>query len=893
MQGAVFALLVAAAAWFLYYRQIRNRSTKDKLILPTLRSGAIFLLVLMLTQPVIHHRKVIGELGRLFVVIDSSRSMVLKDVETHNGRKILSAIAQGSLSDNVIDASMVRTLNDIEHLNMKLKYEVDGRKNKEVIEKLAPQLTDVVKDAQSTIKSLIPSLPDKGQNENNKLNDLNKNIQNQIGQYRNGKSDNDKVAALQTLLQSTFALESLLQNSFYTYIDRQKNPEFERAIRNFEKSSRWNRLQNTLFEGQNPLIDKLAENHEIELLSLNGNEMESLWRSRAGRLDEETSVPKFLSSIPSIELTDLSKALDIKDSSQKTAVILLSDGRHNHGNTPIQQAKILGNKGIQILTVGFGADREPQDISIRDISVPPSVYYEDSVRGTLTFNDRMTPNQHFNVRMIHEGKVLYEKELRTDGSGLRKLAFDFPVKEIATKMAEGEDNLSIKNVSLKIKAEISHLNGDRQRNNNVSDFTVQAATRKRGILLVDSRPRWEFRYLKAMFERDTKWEVNTVIPQDGRFKRGKNEGELPSSREEMLNYDLIIFGDISKNLFDEQDIVWIREFVEQRSGGIIFIDGRRGGLQTFKGTKLEDVLPVNWKSAAGTRDIKALTLTAAGKDNVALNLATKDKDNLSTWSKLPKINFMAHTEAKPGTEVLAEVGDQVKNPLLIFRRFGAGKVFYSATGDFWRWRYKKGDEYHHRFWNQVVGWIMEKPFTIQDKYVSLDTGKATYAAGDKADIRVRLRDDHGRVIMGSSGHVELVKDEFVLAKLPLIDSGGGLYTVRTQELTGGDYSIRVKVDELSEEQSKVSASFKVTEPESKELAQLTCNETLLKDIALNSNGAYFREEQIRDVQKHLETLSSGRVVETDTALWQSYWYFSLVILLFSVEWVWRKRVGMI
>ena len=84
MQGTVFALIVAAAAWFLYYRQIRQRSNKDKMILPTLRAAAIFLLVIMLTQPVIHHRKIIGELGRLFVVVDSSRSMVLKDVETEN-----------------------------------------------------------------------------------------------------------------------------------------------------------------------------------------------------------------------------------------------------------------------------------------------------------------------------------------------------------------------------------------------------------------------------------------------------------------------------------------------------------------------------------------------------------------------------------------------------------------------------------------------------------------------------------------------------------------------------------------------------------------------------------------------------------------------------------------
>ena len=894
MQGTIFALLVAAAAWFLYYKQIRNRTNKDKIILPTLRAGAIFLLVVMLTQPVIHHRKIIGELGRLFIVVDSSKSMILRDIEAENGRKVLSAISQGALKDDVLDRPTVENFNSLQQVNMKLKFEADGKKEKEIISEMTEQLIDLINDSKSNVRDLLSSLPKKKDSGLKQLDEISKNSSTQINKYENAKSDADKISALQVLLQSSAKLEKLFQDSLYGYIAVQKNANFDRVIGNFEKSSRWNRLQNTLFQGTNPLIDELSKKHEIELISLKGNEVETLWRSKTGGLDENAELPQFFSSIPSVDLTDLSKAFNIDEDDRKTAILLLSDGRHNHGDTPIQQSKILGNKGIKVYTVGYGADKEPQDISIRDITIPPSVYYKDQLRGTLTFNDKMQPNQLFHVRMIYEGKTLYEKELRTDGSGLRKLSFNFPIEEEAAKLAKGEENLASKNVSMNIKAEISHIEGDRQRQNNTSSINVQAATRKRGILLVDSRPRWEWRYLKAMFERDTKWEVNTVIPAEGnKFKRGKKSGEFPSTREEMLNYDMIIFGDVNKTLLENQDMIWIREFVEQRSGGIIFLDGRRGGLQSYKDTPLEDILPVKWKSAAGKRDITNISLTNTGKENVAFDLSDEKMSNEDVWNKLPKIKFMAHAEALAGSETILEEGDKVKNPLLVFRRFGAGKVFYSATADFWRWRFKKGDLYHHRFWNQIVNWIMEKPFTIQDKYISLDTGKATYDAGEKANIRIRLRDDQGRVILGSEGTVQLIKNENVIAKLPLMDAGGGLYTVKTQELNSGEYSLKVKVDELSEEQTNIEASFKVNEPESRELAQLTCNEKLLKDIALNSNGTYFREEQIRDVHKHLETLSSGRVVETDTALWQSYWYFSLVILLFTAEWVWRKRIGMI
>jgi hypothetical protein len=35
------------------------------------------------------------------------------------------------------------------------------------------------------------------------------------------------------------------------------------------------------------------------------------------------------------------------------------------------------------------------------------------------------------------------------------------------------------------------------------------------------------------------------------------------------------------------------------------------------------------------------------------------------------------------------------------------------------------------------------------------------------------------------------------------------------------------------------------------------------------------------------------VVEGDTVLWQSYWWFLPIILLLTAEWIIRKRVGML
>ena len=38
------------------------------------------------------------------------------------------------------------------------------------------------------------------------------------------------------------------------------------------------------------------------------------------------------------------------------------------------------------------------------------------------------------------------------------------------------------------------------------------------------------------------------------------------------------------------------------------------------------------------------------------------------------------------------------------QNFGFGKVVYVGIDSTWRWRFKKGDTYNHRFWSQVIRW---------------------------------------------------------------------------------------------------------------------------------------------------------------------------------------------
>ncbi len=49
----------------------------------------------------------------------------------------------------------------------------------------------------------------------------------------------------------------------------------------------------------------------------------------------------------------------------------------------------------------------------------------------------------------------------------------------------------------------------------------------------------------------------------------------------------------------------------------------------------------------------------------------------------------------------------------------------------------------------------------------------------------------------------------------------------------------------------------------------------------------------RRLVERLSPLSQGKVVESETLLWQSDWWFGAVLLLLTAEWVLRKRAGML
>jgi len=666
---------------------------------------------------------------------------------------------------------------------------------------------------------------------------------------------------------------------------------------------RWERLEHLLLRGTHPLLQRLAEHHDVDLLTMREGTVSSLWSVRSGNIAAAGGLPVSLGDLPSTTSTDLSPigalAADADRAGthkQTTAILAFSDGRHNAGPAPEDAAAISGRRGIPIHTVGFGAIDDAPDLAIADITAPATVYAQDRLVGTVTLRDRMPRGLPFMLTVACEGTVLQETNLVSEGSGLRDVPLDASLEALVEQRLAKDPDHDWTSLPLALDVDVTILEHDREVGNNHRKLHLSAIVRRHRALIIDGRPRWEWRFLSAILDRDRRWEVDAVVPgDDGSLPRGP--GALPTDQATLDSYQLIVLGDVSPALLGAELPVWIRDFVAKRGGGLLLIDGQRGQLASFANGPLGPLLPVAWDGVADSRRPSALMPTALGANLPPFRLAPDAVSNTALWANLRPPHWLATVRALPGSETLVEArlgDDPTPVPAAVLRRFGAGRTLLLASDEAWRMRFHVGDQFQEAYWNQLALWLMEEPFAVSDAYVSLDAGGPVLAAGNPAQIRVRLRDAAGRPKAGIGARALILAGDTVIAELPLAadDDGGVLRTV-SAPLAPGTYAVRVSASGDPHADDALSAPLLVTALDPGELVDLRLDEQRLSSIAATSGGTYHREEDAGTLDTLLASLSDGRVEETRTVLWQTWWWFIPISILLGIEWALRRKAGIL
>lgn len=674
-------------------------------------------------------------------------------------------------------------------------------------------------------------------------------------------------------------------------------------------------------------LEAISKTHAIDIVAFNSGDPVSIWSA-----DDGSELPTALDWEATGSATNLSQPLqsilstinldaagddsgasltdgvgdDGIDSVRRSAVVMMTDGRDTDtakrlGRAPPSIAKQLASGGTSVNTLGFGSVDEPPDVGIVEVIRPETVAAEGKLAGQVIVKQFGGNGRPILVRIESDGETVWQKSLTLANSGQQSVPFEIDVQALVESIrARSPRGIDRTNEVLRLVAKVETGGADYSSDNNISNFRVAASTRNRRLMIVDGSSRWETRYLKNLFVRDPTWETDLVLFGPGTstpvLPRGDEPGKFPLTEAGISQYDAILLGEIDSSQLTTAERGLISRFVAA-GGGLVVIDGRFGNLRSLAATEFGELMPVRYFGSGRPPMPKRLQPTAAGLEQPALGLIDQSDELDRFWQQLPAPRWSAQVELTEGAEAWAEAVFEtgVHLPWLATRMYGAGRVFYFASDQTWRWRYKVADRFHARFWNQLIVAAMEPPFSASDQFVSIGTDKVEYLGGESISVRARLRDVRGNPVVDATVDALVMQDDSLVAAIPMgIDNPSrGTYLGVVPPLPSGEYSIRIRASGFDESALLASTPIWVTAGDNAEMQRMSLDEDSLRQIASSGEGIYVHESDAGKMLERLKPLSSGTIIETDTVLWQSYLWFWIIIALLTIEWWCRKRSGLV
>ncbi|MGI9242950.1 MAG: hypothetical protein ACR2RV_19280, partial [Verrucomicrobiales bacterium] len=616
-------------------------------------------------------------------------------------------------------------------------------------------------------------------------------------------------------------------------------------------------------------------------------------------------------------------ALEEIPADKLAGILLLSDGRHT-GEQPIEDvARRLGLQGSPVGAIPIGSDFGPRDAGILALRVPDTIYLDD--RAILQADLKLDglEGETVTVSLFNGEEFLESKAIEVGSSNLRTNArFAYTPRELGIS---------------KFAIELDRSPGEAFFENNRWEVEVAVTDDRTNVLIVDSFPRWEFRYLRNLFHaRDRSVNLQYVLTDPDRIadsppaeevpaSADRNFGEseattIPKDLEEWMKFDAIILGDVAPETFDRTTWEHIRHCVSERAALLVTIAGPRFMPHAHFDPIFKALSPVGYAESAapvlaGPEATYRLRLTPAGRNSLIMQQSPDPDLSEMVWQSLPPLHWRHPvTGLKAGAEVLAFAqpagggrnrGDSAEfrsaNALIVTQRFGSGRVLALNFDRTWRLRYGVGDIYHHKFWGQILRWGTGEILRAGNRTLRLGTDRLSYEPGEEIRVTARVISTRDRPPPPAGVSAMVSRDGQLIAAetLSLRPDSNGIYeAILPPPPDAGRYELRATIGGSSETINDDPATLVMTEfvvepgRNAIELAELSADRAFLSRLAALSGGAVADPDQAAALRRIFAP--PGQIVRetTETSLWDKFPILLVLLGLLTCEWIMRRKSGL-
>jgi hypothetical protein len=570
------------------------------------------------------------------------------------------------------------------------------------------------------------------------------------------------------------------------------------------------------------------------------------------------------------------------------AVVLLSDGDYNLGQPPVAAAQKMRLRGVPLFAIPVGSDVRLPDLDLLSVTAPTYGIVGENVQIPFTIRSSLNRQVRTIVRIRDESgrertkDIILAPNQETYDSILWRLE------------KEGTSTLEIS---------IPVADGELVAKNNARKFTITGRPEKIRVLVVESLPRWEYRFLRNALSRDPGVELSCLLfhPQLGLGDGPDYIQEFPSKLEDLAKYDVIFIGDvgIGKDQLTTEQCALIRGLVENQASGVVFLPGPQGNQFSLLETELSDLIPVilddDHKKGLTESIAAPLNLTSEGRASLLTMLGDSEEENPAIWRRLPGFYWHAPVlKAKGGSEVLAvhanRRGPFGPTPLLVTKTSGSGKVLFMGIDSAWRWRRGVEDLYHYRFWGQVARWMSYQRNMAAGQRVRLFFTPERPAPGDTVTLNANAFDANGAPLEEGSVSIDLTSPDGRSQRLELQknQSAWGAFSGRFKIDAPGEWEIRAAAS--GAEDQAVETTLLAQGVDLEKVGQPARPE-VLEEMARVSRGRVIQPHQLADLIKEINALPEPRPMESRIALWSHWATVAALVALLGIFWIGRKLNG--
>lgn len=425
------------------------------------------------------------------------------------------------------------------------------------------------------------------------------------------------------------------------------------------------------------------------------------------------------------------------------------------------------------------------------------------------------------------------------------------------------------------------------------------------ILFVENTWRWDFRYLRRVFEDDPDFSFTAFLERSrGIYVQFADPGRrfnltsFPATRSELELFDTFVLGDINPAGLPGAVPALIRDLVLEEGRNLVVVAGPNLA-RLARVPELAELLPVVLGTGAGRPQPGPVPVRIAGEalDSPYFHAAS----GADLWDNLPPFDQVyPPVRKRAGATVLVDtpgLRNEYGNLIVIaHHHVGRGQVLFIGTDTMWHWQTMGAEDEHGNtpftvFWKQALRTLAARRAAAGDTTLEMQPERRGHQAGQRVFVRAVFRSPRHAAPRRLEGEVRAPGDRRLPLHFQPVAGEEGVFRAEFLAADPGVYRLSAVAGDGGASPVEAQVAIGVIPAPAPGHFSLPVNHAVLADIARGSGGAVI-DRRARDSwpgPPSRETLAVTRRVTLN--LWQNLFLPVLLVFLLGVDWFIRLLRG--